>query len=209
MAELQVALDLLERKKVLDIAEKCSKVGAHLIEAGTPLIKSQGIKIVSELKRIAPEKRIVADMKTMDTGYLETQIAAKAGADVVSILAAANDNTIKNAVRAGRDFNVKVCCDLINVKDPVKRAKELEGFGVDYVSLHVGIDQQSKSEFPYPTLKKLCEEVKIPVAAAGGLTHENIKDVINAGAQIIIVGSFITKSDNPTKATELILKEMR
>jgi 3-hexulose-6-phosphate synthase/6-phospho-3-hexuloisomerase len=207
MPKLQVALDVLSVKEAIDIAKKCSS--AHILEAGTPFIKSEGIKAVIELKKCFPDKIIVADMKTMDVGYLETEIAGKAGADIVSILAAADDNTIKSAVDAGKKLNVKICCDLINVKEPVKRAKQLERLGIDYVSLHLGIDQQKKSKYSYPTLRKLCKSVKIPVSAAGGLTNKNVKDVINAGAEIIIVGSFITKSKDPAHATELILKEMR
>jgi len=207
MPKLQVALDVLSIKEALNIAEKCSN--AHILEAGTPLIKSEGIKAITELKKYFPDKTIVADMKTMDTGYLETEIAGKAGADIVSILAAADDNTIKAAIDAGKKLGIKICCDLINVEEPIKRAKQLEKFGVDYLSLHLGIDQQKKSKYPYPTLRKLCNTVKIPIAAAGGLTDKNVKDVINAGAEIIIVGSFITKSKNPANATELILKEMR
>jgi 3-hexulose-6-phosphate synthase/6-phospho-3-hexuloisomerase len=206
MPKVQIALDVLSIKEALDIAKKCH--GIHLIEVGTPLIKSEGVKAITELKEHFPDKIIVADMKTMDTGYLETEIAAKAGADIVSILAVADDNTIKGAINAGKKLGIKICCDLINVKDPVKRAKELEKLGVDYLSLHIGIDQQKKSKYPYPTLRKICETVKIPVAAAGGLTDKNVKDVIKAGADIIIIGSFITKSKDPSNATKILLEKM-
>ena len=206
MSMLQVALDVLTIKEALEIAKRCSD--AHILEVGTPLIKSEGLKCVTELKRHFPDKTIVADMKTMDVGYLETEIAGKVGADIVSILAVADNDTIKGSIKAAKKLKIKICCDLINVKNPVKRAKELQKFGVNYVSLHLGIDQQKKTKYPYPTLKKLCKSVKIPVAAAGGLTDKNVKDVINAGAEIIIVGSFITKAKDPTKATRSILEKM-
>ena len=120
----------------------------------------------------------------------------------------ADDNTIKGAINAGEKLGIKICCDLINVKDPVKRARELEKLGADYLSLHIGIDQQKKSKYPYPTLRKICETVKIPVAAAGGLTDKNVKDVIKAGADIIIIRSFITKSKDPSNATKILLEKM-
>jgi 3-hexulose-6-phosphate synthase/6-phospho-3-hexuloisomerase len=207
MTKLQIALDVLNIKKALEIAKKCS--GAHIFEAGTPLIKSEGLKAVTELKNHFPDKVIVADMKTMDVGYLETEIAAKAKTDVVSILAVADNNTIKDSVKAGRKHGIKICCDLINVKDPVKRAKELEKFGVDSFSLHLGIDQQKKSKYPYPTLRKLCETVKTPVSAGGGLTDKDVLNVIKAGADIIIIGSFITKSKDPSQTTKLVLNKLR
>jgi 3-hexulose-6-phosphate synthase/6-phospho-3-hexuloisomerase len=206
MAKLQVALDLLSINDALKIALKC--LGAHIFEAGTPLIKSEGLKAVTELKKYFPRKTIVADMKTMDAGYLETKMAAKAKADIISILALADDQTIKDAVKAGKDFGIEVSCDLINVKNPIERGKELEELGVDYLSLHLGIDQQKKSKYPYPTLRKLCNEVKIPVSAAGGITDKDVQNVIKAGADIIIVGSFITKSKDPARATRLVLERM-
>lgn len=203
---LQVALDVLNIKDALKIAKKC--LDAHIFEAGTPLIKSEGLKAVTELKKHFPEKTIVADMKTMDVGYLETEIAARAKADVVSILAVAYDQTIKKAVKAGKKFGIKISCDLINVKNPIKRGKEVQRFGIDYLSLHLGIDQQKKSKYPYPTLRKLCKAVRIPVSAAGGITAKDVPNVINAGADIIIVGSFITKSKDPARATRLVLERM-
>jgi 3-hexulose-6-phosphate synthase/6-phospho-3-hexuloisomerase len=206
MTELQVALDVLSIKKALYIANKCS--GAHILEVGTPLIKSEGVKAVTELKKHFPDKIILADMKTMDTGYLETEIAAKAKADIVSILATADDKTIKDAVRAGKNYGIEICCDLINVKDPVKRAKELEKMGVSYLSLHLGIDQQKKSKYPYSILRKLCKTVKIPISASGGLTDKDVSNVIKSGADIIVIGSFITKSKNPSHTTKLVIEKM-
>ena len=209
MAELQVALDVLSIEQALIIAESCSDAGAKIFEAGTPLIKSEGIKAVTELKNHFPDKTIIADMKTMDTGYLETKLAAKAGADKVYILAAAHNETIKAAIKAGQELQIGIFCDLINVKDPIKRAKELEGFGIDGVVLHIGINEQAKSKYPYPTLRKLCKEVDISVAAAGGLNDKKVPEVVKAGANVVIVGRFITQSDDPTHTTELILKALR
>jgi len=206
MTKLQIALDVSNTYKALKIARRC--FDAHIFEAGTPLIKSEGLNAVRELKEHFPHKIIVADMKTMDCGYLEVEMAAKAKADIVSILAVADDNTIKGAIKAGKDHHTKVSCDLINVKDPVKRAKEVEKMGADMVSLHLGIDQQKKSKYPYTTLRKLCKTVKIPVAAAGGLKDKDVPNVIKAGADIIIVGSYITKAKDPTYATRAILEKM-
>lgn len=208
MAELQVAIDVFGIEEALIIAESCSDAGANIFEAGTPLIKSEGIKVVTELKKRFPKKTIIADMKTMDTGYLETKLAAKAGADKVYILAIAHDKTIQSAIKAGQDLKIGICCDLINVKDPIKRAKELESFGIDQVVFHIGIDEQSNPEYPYPMLRKLCEEVDISVAAAGGLNDKKVPEVVKAGADIVIVGRFITGSDDPTHTTKLVLKAL-
>ena len=203
---LQLALDLLNAHRALSIAEASIKGGADWIEAGTPLIKSEGMEIVRKLKQTFPDKTLVADMKTMDTGALETEMAAKAGADVVCILAASDDSTILDALKSARKYGTKIMVDLIGIKDKVKRAKELEKLGVDYLCMHVGIDEQMTGKKPIDVLSSLVKTAEIPIAVAGGLNSETAADVVNAGATIIIVGGAITKAKDVTKATKQIKK---
>jgi len=205
---LQVALDLINAHRAIQIAREAIEGGADWLEAGTPLIKSEGLEIVRKLKKEFPDKTIVADMKTMDTGALEVEIASKAGADVVCILGVADDETIKEAVRASRKYGTKVMVDVIGVDDKVRRAKELEKLGVDYICVHVGIDEQMRGENPIEITKEIVKKVNIPVAIAGGLNSETVVDAVNAGASIIIVGGAITKAPNVTEATRMIKKAM-
>ncbi|MFX0207574.1 MAG: 3-hexulose-6-phosphate synthase, partial [Candidatus Hodarchaeota archaeon] len=202
--KLQVALDLRDLNEAIKIAQKSALGGVDWIEAGTPLIKSKGMESVSKLRQLFPHKTIIADLKTMDASYLETEMAALAGADIVCVLGIAPDSTIKDAVGAGKKFNVQIFADLIGIEDPVTRAKDLEKLGVDIIGLHIGIDQQLRSDFdkiPFPTLKKLKENIRIPIAVAGGLKAETIPKAIECGADIIIVGSAITRSADPQQAT--------
>jgi 3-hexulose-6-phosphate synthase/6-phospho-3-hexuloisomerase len=206
---LQVALDLLNEHRALAIAKDSVKGGADWLEAGTPLIKSEGMDIVRRLKETFPKKILVADMKTMDTGAFETEMAAKAGADVVVILAAADDSTIKDALKSARKYGSKVMVDLIGVKDKVKRAQELEKIGVDYLCIHVGIDEQMIGKKPIEILRSIVNKTKIPIAVAGGINSETAADVVNAGASIIIVGGAITKAKNVTNAAKQIKKAIK
>jgi len=203
---LQVALDLLNEHRALSIAKDSVKGGADWLEAGTPLIKSEGMEIVRKLKENFPKKTLIADMKTMDTGAFETEMAAKAGADIVCILAVADDSTIKDALKSARKYGTKIMIDLIGAKDKIKRAKELEKIGIDYLCIHVGIDEQMIGKKPINTLTKIVQNTNIPVAVAGGLNSETVADVVKAGASIIIVGGAITKAKNVTNATKLIKK---
>jgi len=203
---LQVALDLLNEHRAIAIAKDSAKGGADWLEAGTPLIKSEGMDIVRKLKDTFPKKTIVADMKTMDTGAFETEMAAKAGADIVVILAAADDSTINDALKSARKYGAKLMVDLICVKDKIKRAQELEKIGVDYLCIHIGIDEQMTGKKPIEILRLIFNKTSIPIAVAGGINSENAADIVNAGASIIIVGGAITKTKNVTKATEQIKK---
>lgn len=204
---LQVALDLLNAHRAIAIARDSIKGDSGCwLEAGTPLIKSEGMDIVRKLKQTFPGKIIVADMKTMDTGAFETEMAAKAGADVVCVLAASDDSTIKDALKSARKYGTKIMVDLIGVKDKIKRAKELEKLGVDYLCIHVGIDEQMIGKKPVDVLTSIVKSTNIPVAVAGGLNSETVADAVKAGASIVIVGGAITKAKDVTKATKLIKK---
>lgn len=201
---LQVALDFYNLNRALGVAEEAVAGGADWLEAGTPLIKSEGLDSVRKLKAKFPDKVIVADMKTMDAGRVEVEIAAKAGADVVGVLAAASDSTIRECLEAAENYGCKIVVDLIGVNDIVKRAQELEKLGAHYVGVHVAIDEQMVGVSPFDRLRQVAQKVNIPICVAGGINSETAIEAIKAGASIIIVGGAITKASDAKKATEEI-----
>jgi len=203
---LHVALDFMHLKRAVQAAKEAVKGGADWIEAGTPLIKSEGMESVRALKRAFPSKTIVADLKTMDTGALEVEIAAKAGADVITIMGVTDDATILEAVKAARRYGAKIMVDLMRVEDKPKRAVELEKLGVDYLNLHVSIDEQMIARTPLEELKAVAKASRLPVAVAGGLNSETVAQAVKAGATILIVGGAIIKAPDVAKATRTIKK---
>lgn len=205
---LQVALDFIDLKRALTLAGEAVKGGVDWIEAGTPLIKSEGLEAVRALKKQFPGKIIVADMKTMDVGRAEVEIAAKAGASVVGVLGAASDETIKEAVAAARNYGAKVIVDLIEVKNPVARARDAERLGADYVGVHIPVDDQMKGKTCLDVVAKVAAAVSIPVSAAGGIHSGNAAAVVKAGASIIVAGGAITKAPDARAAVSRIKKAM-
>ncbi len=201
---LQVALDLMHLKRVMKIAEEAVEGGVDWLEAGTPLIKSEGMDTVRELKKAFPGRKIVADMKTMDTGTYEVEIASKAGADIVIVMAQADDSTIKESVKAGRRYGTQIMADLIGVERMAERAKQVQDMGVDYLCVHVSIDEQMSGKDPLSELKEVAEVVEIPIAVAGGLNSETAPMALEAGATIIIVGGAIIKAAKVTEAARTI-----
>ncbi|MCX9087421.1 MAG: orotidine 5'-phosphate decarboxylase, partial [Candidatus Methanoperedens sp.] len=189
---LQVALDVLETERAIQIAKEAITGGADWVEAGTPLIKSEGMDALRKLKAAFPDRVILADMKTVDTGAMEVEMAAKAGADIVILLGSADDSTIQDAIRSARKYGVKIMADLISAGSPVKRAKELAELGIDYINIHVGIDQQMMGEDPLSILKSL--KMNVPIAVAGGIDAKSAAAAVLSGASIIIVGGNIVRS---------------
>lgn len=203
--KLQVALDQTRLKDALRIARDASEVGANILEVGTPLIKSEGLNAIKKLRQTFPKKIIVADMKTMNIGYLETKIAIEAGADMVSILGVASNQTIKEAIKSVKENGGKLMIDLMDVENKVGRAKELEKLGADYIIYHLGIDENEKIKNHLKVLKSVIESVNIPVVVGGGINDKNIDLIINLKIDTIIVGRFITDNTNPKLATKLML----
>lgn len=206
---LQIALDEVNLDRAMQYAKEAVAGGAQWLEAGTPLIKAEGLDAVRKLKHAFPDATIVADMKTMDTGAFEVEIAAKAGADVIGVLGAASDETFEEAIKAARKYGAKVYMDLISVPDKVARAKDAERLGCDYVCLHMGIDDQMVGASPVDILRAVAEAVSIPVMVAGGINTETAGACVSAGASVIIVGGALTKAPDIAAEAAKLMEAIR
>lgn len=201
-------MDFVDLKRAVKCAGEAVAGGVDWLEAGTPLIKSEGLDAVRELRRLFPKKTLVADMKIMDAGRVEVEIAAKAGANVVCVLGAASDATIKECVEAAHNYGAKIQADLIAVRDAESRAIEIEKLGVDYIGVHCAIDDQMRAKDPFRQLKDIRKAVNLPIAIAGGINSETAPQAVRSGASIVIVGGAINKSSDAKKATSEIRKSM-
>ncbi|MBU2523427.1 MAG: orotidine 5'-phosphate decarboxylase [Nanoarchaeota archaeon] len=205
--KLQVALDVLTIEKALKIAKQIEKY-ADILELGTPLLKEQSAdKAIHEFKKSFPKKIILADMKTMDVGKIEAEIAFNAGADMMTVCGAASNETIKDAIKVARRKKKKVVVDLIGIRNKLSRAKEIEKLKPDYICVHTGIDENKP---PFADLQAIRGEIRTPISIAGGLTAKNMPYISNFNPAIVIVGRDITQSKNPrdiAKKIKLSLKE--
>lgn len=216
---VQIALDLLDLPRAIQIAREAVKgilaetngdVSKAWVEAGTPLIKSEGMNAVRELRAAFPGHTICADMKVMDAGATEVEMAAKAGANVVFVLGDAPDSCISEAVLASKKYGVRLAADLIAVKDPEKRALELEKLGVDIINIHVGLDQQVLGIKPVDLVKRISKVLtKAQISAAGGINSETAPQAWEAGADIIIVGGSLYKARSPEESARKIVQALK
>ena len=208
---LQVALDLLDLDDALKLASEIAQF-VDIIEAGTPLIKSNGIKAVRELKEAHSDKLICADLKIADAGFLEVKMAALAKADIVSVLADAYDITILETLRAAKEYQVKIIADLIMSRRPAKRLREIvdlkyHNTKLHYCLVHSGLDVQESRHTPLEELESVVKIQNRPsLAIAGGITYDDIPKLKKYPISIIIIGGAITRADNPTKTTIEIRK---
>ena len=200
---LQLAIDVLSIDKAMAVA---ANVYPHydIAEIGTPLIIEEGMHALEAVKAAFPDRSYLADLKIMDAGSIEAASGFARGADIITVLAAADDVTISNAVARAAEYGGEVMVDLINVAEPAERAKQLEAIGVDSVCVHTAYDVQSATNGPLEELRIVRSAVACKVAVAGGLKRENIGEVVDAGADIVIVGSAITCHPDPASEAEAI-----
>ena len=175
------------------------RAGVDWLEAGTPLILAEGLHGVRKLREAFPDVSIVADLKTMDGGYLEAEMMAKAGATHVVVMARAHEETIKCVVQSGRDYGVKVMGDNLGCPDMVAAARWLEELGCDYVVHHIGYDERRgiaarglRMPSPLDQLREVVQAVRIPVQAVGGLSLEQAIRCPEYGAPLVVLGAPLT-----------------
>src|SRR4051794_16168242 len=176
---VQISLDVVTIEEALSTAEMALRAGVDWLEAGTPLIIAEGMHGIRALRERFPETPLVVDLKTMDGGYLEAEMMAKAGATHVVVMARAHEETIRCVVQAGKDFGIKVMGDNLGCEEKVASAKRLEELGCDYVIHHIGYDERRgiaargiTPPNPLDELRQVVAAVSIPVQAVGGLSIE-------------------------------------
>jgi 3-hexulose-6-phosphate synthase len=190
--KLQLALDLVNIPEGIELVKQVQEY-IDVVEIGTPVVINEGLKAVKEMKAAFPNLEVLADLKIMDAAGYEVMKASEAGADIVTILGAAEDESIKGAVAEAKKQGKKILVDMIAVKDKVERAKELDEFGVDYICVHTGYDLQAVGQNSFEDLKAINSVVKnAKTAIAGGIKLETLPEVIIAGPDLVIVGGGIT-----------------
>jgi 3-hexulose-6-phosphate synthase len=196
---VQISLDVISIPEALETARLAIGSGVDWLEAGTPLIIAEGMNGVRALRAEFPDVPIVADLKTMDGGWLEAEIMAKAGATCVVVMERAHPETIKMVVKAGKDLGVKVMGDNLGAKDKVAAAKRLEDFGCDFVIHHIGYDERrglaaegKQCPSPLDQLREIVASVQVPVQAVGGLSIEQAIRTPEYGAPLVVLGAPLT-----------------
>jgi len=193
---VQLSLDLIDLQEALDAADVAIRAGVDWLEAGTPLIISEGRRAVQQLHARYPDVPIVADLKAMDGGAGATELMVKAGASMVVVMGQAHPETVESAVKAGHEHGAKVMGDNMAMPDPVAGAKRLEDLGCDYIIHHIGYDMRTlrrarglNAPTPLDRLREIVAAVSVPVQAVGGLTIEQATDTPKHGAPLVVIGA--------------------
>jgi 3-hexulose-6-phosphate synthase len=201
---VQISLDVTSIEEALETAAVAVDAGVDWLEAGTPLILAEGTRGVRALRERFPDHPIVADLKIMDGGYLETKLMAEAGANLVVVMGRAHEATIRRVVDAGRDYDVKVMGDNLAASDRVACARWMQDLGVDFIVHHIGYDERRmvKGLSPMDELDDVVRSVSIPVQAVGGLTIRQAIECPSRGAPLVVLGAPLVIAPDDFRSAE-------
>ncbi|MEQ9218488.1 MAG: orotidine 5'-phosphate decarboxylase / HUMPS family protein [Cyclobacteriaceae bacterium] len=206
---VQISLDIIDMDEALETAHMAMRAGVDWLEAGTPMILAEGLHGVRRLREAFPDVPIVADLKTMDGGYLEAEMMFKAGATHVVVMAQAHEETIKCVVQAGKDFGGSVMGDNLAYPNMIDGAKRLEDLGCGYIIHHIGYDERrgiaaagKRMPSPLDELKEIVAAVNVPVQAVGGLSLEQAIQCPEYGAPLVVLGAPLTVDADAFKTAD-------
>jgi bifunctional enzyme Fae/Hps len=205
---LQISLDapkLEIAKKVLSQIPGSDRI---IIEAGTPLIKRYGTRVIRELRQTAKNAFMLADLKTLDVGKVEVDIAYEDTADAVVAAGLAPPQTLDKFLHEAKRLGIYGAVDMLNVEDPVRKLKQLKEFP-DMVILHRGIDEETGRTLGLDIIQELRQnfpDKRFLVGVAGGIVPETAKEALKKGADVLIVGRFVTQAKDVERAVREFLE---
>lgn len=187
---VQLALDFPTITEALTAAEIGVRAGVDILEAGTPLIVAQGAGVIGQLARAFPHMPILADYKTMDSGFKNVQITQREGGHYMTVCANAADETVQSAIAEGKKAGIKVVTDTIGVKNQAARARQCVEWGIDMLYLHFAADQRRAHPSGdgvawIPEVLAVAGNVPVGIGTFGA---DDAVRAVKAGASLVAIG---------------------
>jgi len=204
---VQIALDMPDIDALKKVVYQLPKSDRILFEVGTPLVKRYGMEVIREIRKFAKDAFVIADLKTLDVGQVEVDLAFNETADAVVVSGLASSSTINKFIYESKRLGIYSSVDMMEVNDPLGVLKGLDDTP-DIVILHRGIDEESKGKTRWQVIQDIKNELpgkKILFSVAGGIREETAKEALKKGADILIVGRYITQSKDVEKAARGLL----
>jgi ribulose-phosphate 3-epimerase len=170
---------------------------------------SFGMPVLRDIKKHAKKTLDVHLMIVNPDQYIET--FASIGADILTVHYEACTH-IHRTIQAIKSTGMKAGIAL-NPHSSVNQLKDIIK-DIDLVclmSVNPGFGGQSFIENTYNKIKELKEliqssESSCQIEIDGGVTNKNAKKLVEAGANILVAGSYVFKSRNPSKTISKLIK---
>jgi bifunctional enzyme Fae/Hps len=210
---LQIAFDIPDLDRAKRIIEELPQSDSIILEMGTPLIKKYGTEVISKIREVDKSAFIIADLKTLDVGQVEVDIAFDETADAVVASGLAPIETLDKFIYEAHRLGIYAFIDTLNVSDPIKVLKSLRELP-DVVILHRAIDTERRTRKETEAkswwgdiraIKRKFKDRRLLIGVAGGIEPNTAIYALREGADIIIVGRDITQSRDIERSTRRFL----
>ena len=193
-----------------------------IVEAGTPLIKRYGARGIQQIsswyqRRVAGAEEtifpyVVADLKTMDRGSTEVDIATGAGASAAIALGSAPVETLDSFIASCEQAGIDAMIDMMNVEFPVNTLSKLKKLP-PVVILHRGVDEEQfnrEKQIPLHEIRQIKGAYDIMISIAGGDTIREVQRSVFNDADIVVIWKTVFQSTGETvELIEGFLREIR
>ena len=203
-------------------------IGQSLLNAATTASSSSGllgrlIKTALEQQKLSERRDksdiappflpyVVADLKTMDRGETEVEIAASGGASAAIALGTAPIETLNSFIESCERFGLDAMIDMMNVEYPLSVLRALKNIPA-VVILHRGVDEEKfnrEKQIPLHEIRRIKGAFDIMISIAGGDTSREVQRSIFNDADIVVVWKDVYQSTGDTvKIVEGFLKEIK
>ena len=166
---------------------------------------SYGMPVIQAIKKHATKPLDVHLMIEKPERYIEE--FAKVGADIITVHYESTVH-LHRTITQIKDSGCKAGI-VLNLTTPVSVLEDIlsQCYIVLIMSINPGFGGQKFEEMTYKKVKKLRkmandQNLNTHIEIDGGVNSDNAKKLIDAGADVLVAGSFIFKSDNPVKTIQ-------
>jgi 3-hexulose-6-phosphate synthase/6-phospho-3-hexuloisomerase len=207
---IQIALDYGTSEEALAMARIGVEAGVDWLEIGTPLIVSQGVAPIGHMVRAFPDYPVLADYKTMDSGWKNVQRTAEQGGHVMTVCANAPDETVQSAIAESKNSGVWVVADTIGVKNQAARARQCAEWGVHMIYLHYGADQRRRdgSQDSTQWLDEVQQAVSIPIGVGCFQSEDGVR-AAQMGAELVAIGHPVISAADPLGELRRFVRDVK
>lgn len=181
-----------------------------IVEVGTPLLKRFGLAGIATVREVmGAGPALLVDSKTVDGGAEEAEMYFRLGADFMTVLAAAAPATVAAVAGVASAHGGYAVADMICSPNLPEQPDSFPD-RIAYVLLHSATDvrRAGGGDGGNLTRSQTLRRLGYQVALAGGIGPHNLSEVIQAGPQVVVVGSAITGAENPVEVARWISAQM-
>lgn len=218
----QISVDVDNIPLGLTVAEAATAAGIDIIEMGTPLLKTEGVRnVVPAFRARFPDALLLADMKTMDGGAFEARGVFGGGGNIIDFLAEAGEATAHGICAVRDEFRTAepdvprlVFADILLPQQgpadhAVEVAESMLAAGVDSIGIHLQLDARRadpslhQSDYLAMVARAVFAAVKdrASLQVVGGLSRDQAKGLARDGLRAFVVSGNLGEPDAEARYT--------